>query len=72
MRNHHLPKKLFYGELEHVKRSWGDQRKRFKDTLAKSSLKKYMTDFFDFSFSQLWIKNCTINRAAKRSRDLRL
>ena len=35
-----LPRKLFYGELAEGKRTQGDQKKRFKDTL-KVSLKSF-------------------------------
>ena len=35
-----LPKKVFYGKLQEEKRSQGDQKKRYKDTL-KASLKDF-------------------------------
>ena len=40
MADHRLPKKLLLDELQHGKRSLGDQKKRFKDTL-KMSLKAF-------------------------------
>ena len=40
MPNEHLPKKIFYGELQAGKRSYGGQKKRYKDTL-KASLKDF-------------------------------
>ena len=36
MPDHWQPKRLFYGELQHGKRSHGGQKKRFKDTLKRS------------------------------------
>ena len=36
----HIPRQLFYGELCQGKRTFGDQRKRFKDSL-KVSLKDF-------------------------------
>ena len=39
MPNEWLPKKVFYGELQEGKRSQGDQKNRYKDTL-KASLKE--------------------------------
>ena len=35
-----LPKKVLYGELQEGKRSQGDQKKRYKDTL-KASVKDF-------------------------------
>jgi hypothetical protein len=43
MSDHRIPKRLFFGELTHGKRSLGCPRKRFKDTL-KSSLKAFDMD----------------------------
>ena len=43
MPDERLPKKLFYGELKHGKRSRGGQRKRYKDYL-KTSLKRFHID----------------------------
>jgi len=40
MPDERLPKRLFYGELQHGHRSHGGQKKRFKDTL-KASLKAF-------------------------------
>ena len=40
MPDERLPKKVFYGELQVRKRSQGDQKKRYKDTL-KTSLKDF-------------------------------
>ena len=40
MPDERLPKRLFYGELQHGQRSHGGQKKRFKDTL-KASLKAF-------------------------------
>ena len=40
MPDHRLPKRLFYGELQQGKRSYGGQKKHFKDTL-KTSLKAF-------------------------------
>ena len=40
MKDHHHPKKLLYGELSQGKRSQGDQKKHFKDTL-KVSMKSF-------------------------------
>jgi hypothetical protein len=38
-----LPKKIFYGELQHGKRFLGGQKKRYKDGL-KTSLKTFQMD----------------------------
>jgi hypothetical protein len=43
MPNERLPKKIFYGELLHGKRSLGGQKKRYKNTL-KTSLKTFQMD----------------------------
>ena len=40
MPDERLPKEVFYGELQEGKRSQGDQKKRYKDTL-KASLKDF-------------------------------
>ncbi|XP_030644988.1 uncharacterized protein LOC115825295 [Chanos chanos] len=40
IRDHWLPKRLFYGELQHGQRSQGGQKKRFKESL-KASLKAF-------------------------------
>ena len=40
MPDERLPKKVFYSELQEGKRSQGDQKKRYKDTL-KASLKDF-------------------------------
>ena len=40
MPDERLPKKVFYGEKQEGKRSQGDQKKRYKDTL-KASLKDF-------------------------------
>ena len=43
MPDNRLPKKIFYGELQHGKRSLGGQMKRYKDCL-KASLKGFHID----------------------------
>lgn len=43
MPDERLPKRVFYGELQHGARSQGGQKKRFKDTL-KASLKDFGID----------------------------
>jgi hypothetical protein len=43
MPDERLPKKIFYGELQHGKRSLGGQNKRYKDSL-KTSLKTFQMD----------------------------
>ena len=44
MHDERLPKKVFHGKLQEGKRSQGDQKKRYKDSL-KASLKDFDIPF---------------------------